>query len=52
MGKKVYWRFIGEKVWREAYPSSVEKRGLVRMGFYNGDDWRGPVVDENEIETR
>lgn len=50
-GKKVYWRFRGEKPYRFGYCSHV--RGtLYRMGLWNGDYDHGPIVDENDVEIK
>ena len=51
MGQSCYWRFKGEKAYRYGWPSQVE-RGLVRMGLWNGDTIRGPIVDPADIEVR
>lgn len=47
----IFWRFKGEKSYRFGYPSDAG-RGLIRMGFWNGDFTHGPIVDATEIETR
>lgn len=52
-GTMVWWRFTatgGE--YRFGYCTYVSGQNLVRMGFYNGDSTRGPVVDINEIEWK
>lgn len=46
-----YWRFKGEKAWRYGY-ATQEKQGLYRMGLWNGDTTRGPLVDPFDIEVR
>lgn len=49
----VYWRFKNDVPgpWRYGWMTQVGS-GLVRMGWWNGDTTRGPIVDPNEIETR
>lgn len=51
MGQSCYWRFKGEKAYRYGYPTLAEKR-LIRMGLYNGDTSKGPLVDEKDIEVK
>ena len=46
-----YWRFKGEKAYRYGYVTAVGK-GLYRMGLYNGDTTRGPIVDPVDVEVR
>ncbi len=53
IGTMVYWRFRQPTptVWRFGYVTGATA-GLIRMGYWNGDSHRGPVVDPNEIEWR
>jgi len=46
-----YWRFIGDKEYKYGYPTRADK-GLVRMGLWNGDYTKGPLVDIKEIEVK
>ncbi len=46
-----YWRFKGEKAYRFGYATDAG-RGLLRMGYWNGDDSHGPIVDPQDIEIR
>lgn len=49
----VWWRFKLKAPGPWHYGWMVHlPGGLVRMGLYNGDTERGPVVDPSEIETR
>ena len=48
--RSVYWRFKGEKTWKYGWPTRIQN-GLVRMGLFNGDSCKGPVVSEDEIES-
>ncbi len=52
-GTMVYWRFktSNPTPWRFGYVSQVTS-GLIRMGFWNGDTTRGPVVDPEETEWK
>lgn len=52
-GSMVWWRFKkdgGE--YRFGYCTYVSSYNIIRMGFYNGDSTRGPVVDASEIEWK
>jgi len=52
-GVSCYWRFKKDgRAYRYGWPTHDQKSGLVRMGVYNGDTTRGPLVDETEIETK
>lgn len=51
IGQGCYWRFKGDKAFRYGWPTMVDG-GLVRMGVWNGDISRGPIVDPSEIEVR
>jgi hypothetical protein len=53
-GQAVWWRFKGDKEWRPAwvYHGPNMPTDMRRMGLYNGDDSRGPVVTVSEIEWR
>lgn len=46
-----YWRFRGEKAYRYGWVTEV-KHGLYRMGLWNGDTSRGPIVDPNDVEVK
>jgi hypothetical protein len=46
-----YWRPKGTIAWRYGWPTDAGN-GLIRMGFYNGDTSRGPVVLQSDIEFR
>jgi len=52
-GTMVYWRFKqpNPTVWRFGYVTYAGV-GLIRMGYWNGDSTRGPLVDPREIEWR
>ena len=51
-GEMVYWRPKGAFEWRFGYVTFTKSYDLVRMGFWNGDRERGPVVRRTEIEWR
>lgn len=52
IGSMVYWRFKKDGgAYRFGFVSDAG-RGLIRMGYYNGDYSSGPVVDESEIEVK
>jgi hypothetical protein len=46
-----YWRFKGDKEYKYGFPTKAEK-GLIRMGLWNGDYVRGPLVDRKDIEVK
>jgi hypothetical protein len=49
-GFHYYWRFRGTtNSWRYGWPSDAGG-GLIRMGYYNGDTFHGPIVRECDIE--
>jgi hypothetical protein len=52
-GSLVYWRFRGSAPgpWSFGYVTHLSG-GLIRMGLWNGDDSRGPVVSPEEIEWK
>jgi hypothetical protein len=45
------WRFKAQAPgpWRYGWASHVSA-GLVRMGYWNGDAHRGPIVSRDEVE--
>jgi len=49
----VWWRFKTKGgPWSFGFMTEAPGPNLVRMGLWNGDTSRGPVVDRDEIETR
>lgn len=47
-----YWRFKGgDKAYRYGYATFVGN-GLYRMGLWNGDTTRGPLIDPADIEVK
>jgi len=53
LGEAVYWRFKCEAPgpYRYGWVSDAGA-GLWRMGMWNGETTRGPIVDPREIECR
>lgn len=50
-GEMCYWRQKGALEWRFGYVSRVGQ-DLIRMGWWNGDETNGPVVDPFDIEWK
>jgi hypothetical protein len=50
-GVMYWWRAKGKLQWHFGYCIHVSS-GLVRMGFWNGDDTNGPVLDPADIEWK
>lgn len=51
-GTMIYWRFKKDgREWRFGYVTRVSGT-LYRMGFWNGNDTSGPIVEASEIEWR
>jgi len=53
-GAMVYWRFKTHSPgpWKFGYVTYESGNDLIRLGLWNGEDLRGPIVSASEIEWK